>query len=222
MSVAVESQRGHDIGAAHRMAGNHIDIAFDNDRHPRIDDRLLRQMQAVERARFIEESRLWTVEILGLILLANRKVEEMFGYSREDLLGHEVETLVPKSLRAGHRQLRTHRMASGYHTHARDMGVVDGITARRRDGSIFAVDISHGPLHRDGAVHTVVSVRDLTQKMAADAARIHLLERVCDLEAELESLKMEGGAYPGDDTVGRTSGAGQAGADGPTISLDGN
>lgn len=132
----------------------------------------------------------------GIIILVNRRVEVMFGYSREDLLGHEVEVLVPKSLRAVHRQQRAHRVVSGHHAFSRDMGVLDGIMARHSDGSVFPVDISQGPLHRDGLVHSVVAVRDLTAKMAGEAARIHLVERLCELEAELDQLKAQNVGCP--------------------------
>ena len=43
----------------------------------------------------------------GQILLANRQVEQLFGYGRGDLLGRSVDDLLPESLRQVHRAHRT-------------------------------------------------------------------------------------------------------------------
>ena len=47
------------------------------------------------------------VDEQGQIVLVNRQLEELFGYGRDDLVGHPVEALLPDALRQGHRAHRT-------------------------------------------------------------------------------------------------------------------
>src|ERR1051326_6389652 len=61
-----------------------------------------------------------SIDRLGKIVLANRRAEEMFGYSREELLGARIEVLLPDSKRSVHTRQRENYFA---HPHARPMGI---------------------------------------------------------------------------------------------------
>jgi len=128
------------------------------------------------------------VDPAGVIILVNRRAEELFGYSREDLTGHAVEVLVPKACRGSHADQRSQFQAD---PHYRAMGLIGGISGRHHDGTIFPADVSLGPLHRQGATYTVVAVRNLTQVRKAEQASARLLERVRELETELDRLRSE-------------------------------
>lgn len=73
----------------------------------------------------------------GEILAANAKALALFQYSEGELIGSEVETLVPDSVAQGHKTFRTIRSARGA---ARDMGRVQGIKGKRRDGVELSID----------------------------------------------------------------------------------
>ena len=75
----------------------------------------------------------------GSIALINNQAEKMFGYSRDELLGKPVETLLPDRLRMRHRQ---HRGKFAEDPSLRPMGSGLDLFARRRDGSEFPVEIS--------------------------------------------------------------------------------
>ncbi|MBA3545716.1 MAG: PAS domain S-box protein [Nannocystis sp.] len=70
----------------------------------------------------------------GTLLLANAQVEQLFGYSRTELLGAPVEQIVPVGLRDGHP--------------SPDRGL--DLCGRSKDGREFPVEISLSPLHTDG------------------------------------------------------------------------
>jgi two-component system sensor histidine kinase/response regulator len=105
----------------------------------------------------------------GLIKLANAKCEELFGYTRSELVGRPVEMLVPDDVRPRHPELRAefHRSPS-----PRAMGSGRELHARRKDGTLFPVEIGLSPLparEAEGA-QVAVSVRDITERRAQESA----------------------------------------------------
>ena len=105
----------------------------------------------------------------GRILDANPRTEAMFGWSREELVGKPIETLVPPKLRDRHRE---HRRAYGRNPSSRPMGFGMELEAVRKDGVAFPVEIGLGPLTggKTGEALVVCTVRTLAQS--------HLLRRV--------------------------------------------
>jgi PAS domain S-box-containing protein len=119
----------------------------------------------------------------GVIVLVNTQAETLFGYGRDELLGRRVEVLVPEAARAVHPQHR-----SGYlrHPTPRPMGLGLALAARRRDGSEFPAEISLAALDTDTGVLVCASIRDMTERLAAERER----ERLA-LEAELERTERQ-------------------------------
>jgi PAS domain S-box-containing protein len=79
----------------------------------------------------------------GEILNVNPHGEDLFGYSRAELLGHLVEVLVPQRFRAAHGGQR-----NSYHREPRlrAMGAGLDLHGQRKDGSEFPVDIMLSPV----------------------------------------------------------------------------
>jgi PAS domain S-box-containing protein len=107
----------------------------------------------------------------GRITLANAQIEQLFGYSREELLGMPVERLVPPGLRERHPIHRRHYQRSAV---TRPMGSGLELYAVRKDGSEFPVEVGLSPLPVEPGEPVAVSasVRDISErKAAADALR---------------------------------------------------
>jgi PAS domain S-box-containing protein len=102
----------------------------------------------------------------GVMLAVNQQVEAVFGYDRVDLLGRSVDMLLPERFRSVH---RAHRTRYGAAPAVRSMGVGLELRARRRDGSEFPVEVSLSPLHDADGLGVVVSVRDITDRVAVEA-----------------------------------------------------
>lgn len=97
----------------------------------------------------------------GRIRAANPRATEMFGYERRELLGREVELLVPESVRAAHREER-----GGYadDPKPRPMGVGRELQGRRSDGTVFPVEISLSPVRSEDRDLVIATVRDLRRR----------------------------------------------------------
>lgn len=107
------------------------------------------------------------VDADGRIRLANAQCENLFGYTREELIGQQVEILVPDGIRPQHPELRAsfHRAPT-----TRAMGAKSELHARRKDGSLFPVDIGLSPLpgHNGANIQVAVSIRDITERKQAE------------------------------------------------------
>jgi formate hydrogenlyase transcriptional activator len=101
----------------------------------------------------------------GKIAEINTQVEKFFGYSRGELLGQSVETLVPERFRQGH---PAHRKEYGAEPQPRPMGIGLELYGRRKDGTEFPVDIMLSPVKSYGGKLVLSVIRDLSEKKKAE------------------------------------------------------
>ena len=110
------------------------------------------------------------VDSTGNICLVNRQTETLFGYERSELLGRPLEILLPARAAAHHPKLR-----DGYfeEPRVRPMGAGVELSACRKDGTEFPVDISLSPLETDEGLLVSAAIRDATERKRAEAAIAH-------------------------------------------------
>jgi PAS domain S-box-containing protein len=114
-----------------------------------------------------------TVDARGLIAYANRALELLFGYSRAELIGQPIEVLVPEHLRGGHVASRDAYLDS---PRMREMGADIELFGRRKDGTVFPVEIMLSPIDGDTSARAVAVVRDVTRRRRAEAERDRLMQ----------------------------------------------
>lgn len=131
----------------------------------------------------------------GRIVLVNAQVERLFGYRRDELIGQPVEILVPtqaRSVHPGHRE----RYVAAPDPGTRQMGAGMQLMARRKDGTEFPAEISVSSLETDEGLLVSAAVRDVSERIEAQAERERLkavaererLERRLHQSQRLESL----------------------------------
>ncbi len=120
------------------------------------------------------------VDADGRIALANRQTERLFGFGRDDLIGAEVETLMPPRLRPRH---PGHRAGFFAAPRARPMGVDLDLFGQRRDGTEFPVEISLSPVQTDRGLLVAAAIRDITERRVTEQR----LERQRDEILELST-----------------------------------
>jgi PAS domain S-box-containing protein len=127
-------------------------------------------------------SGLLMVDDKGSIVLVNREIERMFGYSREELLGRPVEALVPERYRKAHPGDRAGFFAA---PRIRSMGAGRELFGRRKDGSEVPIEIGLTPIATDDGLFVISSIVDVTTRREAEADRRRLEEEL------RQSQKME-------------------------------
>ncbi len=119
----------------------------------------------------------------GLIELANRQAEVLFGYPRAELLGQTVDLLVPERARAVH---PSHRSTYSHDPRTRPMGAGLDLRARRKDGSEVPVDISLSPLQTGRGRAVAIAIRDVTGRNRAETALQDAYQKLSASVDELE------------------------------------
>jgi len=102
----------------------------------------------------------------GEIVLVNKQVEELFGYDRDELIGKNVDMLVPERFRPRH---PIDRANYAKHPSMRVMGTGRDVFARRKDGSELPVEIGLSPIMTAQGTMALCGIVDIT-------ARKHLEE----------------------------------------------
>ncbi|GAA4601799.1 PAS domain S-box-containing protein [Actinoplanes octamycinicus] len=124
----------------------------------------------------------------GAITMANRRAHEMFGYPPGELVGRPVDSLVPAEVRdkhPGHRR----RYLSGEHPPLRRLP----LRGLRRDGSVFAVEISLSAVQAgDGRTYVTSVLRDDTAQREAARTRALLASVVQSSHDAIVTTDLDG------------------------------
>ena len=121
----------------------------------------------------------------GIITLANKALEDMFGYGHGELIGRSVDMLVPEALRSNHTDQRRSFFASPI---ARPMAAGREFPARRKDGTDIPVEIGLTPLRTSTGVQVLATLVDISARKALNAL---LGEKDALNQAVLDSLTAE-------------------------------
>jgi PAS domain S-box-containing protein len=119
-----------------------------------IDHKFLQFLETVPDAMILSDQQ-------GRILLANTTAEWTFGYSRDELMGEEVEILVPERFQTRHREDRAAYYAD---PSLRPMGVGRDVWGRRKDGVELPVEISLSPVEINGNALVWSAIRNISDR----------------------------------------------------------
>ncbi len=119
----------------------------------------------------------------GKILMINAQTERLFGFARKEIIGKNVEMLIPERYYEKH---IAHRQGYVDDPQIRAWGVGLDLFAKRKDGSEFPVDISLSPLKLpdEEGIMIISSIRNITRRKEIEA-------EIKKLNANLEQLVIE-------------------------------
>lgn len=98
----------------------------------------------------------------GIIELVNPRLLKMFGYTREELVGQRIEILVPDAVRNKH---ESHRENYTHHPRDRRMGGDMDLLAKRKDGTVFSVEIGLNHCYINEDLKVVAIITDITERV---------------------------------------------------------
>jgi protein-histidine pros-kinase len=114
------------------------------------------------------------VDDRGSIVLLNAQAEGLFGYTRAELIGSNIEVLVPERYRDAH---LAHRIGFIEDPHTRPMGIDLDLFALRKDGSEFPVEIGLSSLQTKSGSLVMAAVCDMTGRRRSEQLFRGLLDR---------------------------------------------
>jgi PAS domain S-box-containing protein len=169
-----------------------IEIGLNPLQTPEGDFVLSSVVDITERKRSVEQFRLaieaaptgmLMMDDSGAIVLVNAQIEKLFGYPRAELLGQQIELLVPERFRRRHPGFREIFFGD---PKARAMGGGRELHGLRKDGTEVPIEIGLNPLRTSEGNFVLSSVVDITERKRADEERENLLGQLQALNADLE------------------------------------
>ena len=106
----------------------------------------------------------------GEIVLLNLQAEKQFGYSRDELVGQKVTNIIPKGFAE---RLIADETRTDAEALSQQIGTGIELTARRKDGSEFPIELMLSPLRNADGILVTAAIRDITVRRAAD---LHLAQ----------------------------------------------
>jgi PAS domain S-box-containing protein len=164
---------------------------------------------AMERARLYQETReseerframsasaqdaIVMTDDMGRISFWNEAAERMFGYSHQEAASKEAHVLLaPKRYQEAYR-----RVFGGSITADQEpaVGGTIELTAMKRDGAEFQVEVSLSTVMLKGRWHVIGIVRDISERVRSEKERAQAAEALRQYAAELEASNEELDAF---------------------------
>ena len=102
-----------------------------------------------------------TINEFGLIIDLNPAAQRLFGYSAEELAGQNIKVLMPEPYRTEHDgYLRNYRETG----RPKIIGIGREVSGRRKNGSVFPLELSVSEVHFGGRRLFTGIVRDITKR----------------------------------------------------------
>ena len=124
----------------------------------------------------------------GEIQMVNARTEELFGYSRDMLVGQPIEMLLPERYQSVHRHHRNSYFAA---PEQRPMGAGRDLAGRRRDGTEFPIEIGLSYTSDENGYIGIAFIADITERKHTEEERSILLAQVRSANEELEKRVAE-------------------------------
>lgn len=133
-----------------------------------------------------------TIDSRGIVRSTNPAAAKIFGYTSGDIIGHNINMLMPEPERSAHDGHLKRYLGTGQ---AHVIGTEREVTAQRSDGGRFPMELRISEFDLEGSRHFLGSMRDITERKQArdEVLRLNasLEERVQQRTAQLLAANQE-------------------------------
>lgn len=128
-----------------------------------------------------------TIDQYGIIESFNPSAERIFGYKGREVAGQNVNMLMPEPYHSGHDGYLSHHRKTG---EKKIIGIGREVQARRKDGSIFPMELAVSAFTSGSRRMFVGSIRDITEKkqltanLTGQMAAINKVQAVAEFDLD--------------------------------------
>ncbi len=144
--------------------------------------------ESEERLRAILETAvegIISIDHRGIVQQINPAAERMFGYAASEVIGRNVSMLMPAPHREQHDNYISSYLQSG---HARVIGIGRETIGRRKDGSVFPMDLSVSEVRLPSHRSFTGFIRDISERKDAEARLADMARNLAEKNKELETV----------------------------------
>ena len=125
-----------------------------------------------------------TIAQRGRVESLNPAAEQLFGYAAAEVIGHNVNMLMPEPYHAQHDGYLERYRTTG---EARLIGKLREVVGRRRDGSTFPIEVAVSKMQLGDEQYFVGMVRDISLRKQAEALQTRSSQELVDFKTALDA-----------------------------------
>jgi PAS domain S-box-containing protein len=110
------------------------------------------------------------IDQTGTVREFNPAAEKVFGYGRDEVVGRNVKMLMPEPYHSEHDGYISNYLRTGK---PKIIGLGREVQGKRKDGTLFPMDLSVGEIRGRAERMFVGSIRDLTERKAMERQLLH-------------------------------------------------
>lgn len=126
-----------------------------------------------------------TIDEHGVVEAMNPAAEQTFGYKAPEVIGRNVSCLMPSPYREEHDSYVSNYLTTG---RAKIIGIGREVVGKRKDGSVFPMDLAVSEVRLAKRRLFTGFVRDITERKKAEAKLAELAQSLAEKNKELETM----------------------------------
>lgn len=118
-----------------------------------------------------------TIDSGGIIESFNASAEQMFGYRANEVIGRNVSCLMPERYASEHDAYLARYLETG---ERRIIGIGREVAGRRKDGTVFPIELAVGEVEFDQRKRFTGFIRDISRRRAAEIGQAESDRRLAE------------------------------------------